>query len=166
MNQPGQKVAMIFDENIKRNPGVTGAVKQFERIGLEVIQARSIAELAAKIQVPATQLEKTIADFNTAVKDGAALTAQPPKKAFAFKIETPPFYAFYPLVPGITITFGGIKINAQAQVQEADGKIIPGLFAAGECAGGLYYDDYIGGASLANCLVMGRIAGQQAATKG
>ncbi len=50
-----------------------------------------------------------------------------------------------------------------AQAQEADGKVIPGLYAAGECAGGLYYEDYIGGVSLANCLVMGRIAGQQAA---
>lgn len=164
MNQPGQKVAMIFDENTKRNPGVTAAVKQFERLGLEVVQAGSIAELASKIQVPASQLEKTIAEFNAAVKDGAALSAQPPKKAFAFKIETPPYYAFYPLVPGITITFGGIKINEHAQVMEADGRIIPGLFAAGECAGGLYYDDYIGGASLANCLVMGRIAGYQAAS--
>jgi len=125
MNQPGQKVAMIFDENIKRNPGVTGAVKQFERIGLEVIQARSIAELAAKIQVPATQLEKTIADFNTAVKDGAALTAQPPKKAFAFKIETPPFYAFYPLVPGITITLGASRSMPKLKCKKRMGRSSP-----------------------------------------
>jgi len=47
-----------------------------------------------------------------------------------------------------------------AELEECTGK-----YAAGECAGGLYYDDYIGGASLANCLVMGRIAGQEAAKK-
>ena len=116
-----------------------------------------------RIGVPAASLEKTIADFNAAVKDGKAPDAKPVKTAFAFKVSTPKFYAFYPLSPGITLTFGGIRINEKAQALEADGKVIPGLYAAGECAGGLYYDDYIGGASLANCLVMGRIAGHSAA---
>ncbi|MDQ5985107.1 MAG: Fumarate reductase flavoprotein subunit [Syntrophus sp. SKADARSKE-3] len=163
MKQPGQTVAMIFDEEIKKQPGVTAAVKQFEGLGISIVEAESIGQLAAKIGVPAVALEKTIADFNATVKDGKALDAQPAKTAFAYKVESPKFYAFYPLSPGITLTFGGIKINEKAQVQEADGSVIPGLFAAGECAGGLYYEDYIGGASLANCLVMGRIAGQQAA---
>ncbi|HPO35688.1 MAG TPA: FAD-dependent oxidoreductase [Syntrophales bacterium] len=165
MKQPGQTVAMIFDENIKKQPGVTAAVNQFNRLGIEIIEAGSLSELAAKIEVPASNLEKTIAEFNAAVVNGSAPGAQPPKKAFAHKIETPKFYAFYPLVPGITITFGGIKINENAQALEPDGKIIRGLYAAGECAGGLFYEDYIGGGSLANCLVMGRIAGFHAATQ-
>lgn len=163
MRQPGQTVAMVFDENIKKQPGVTAAVQQFARLGLEIVEAGSLTELAAKIDVPAANLEKTISEYNAAVVNGAAPGAQPPKGAFAFKIEAPKFYAFYPLVPGITITFGGIKINENAQALEPDGKVIPGLYAAGECAGGLFYEDYIGGASLANCLVMGRIAGYQAA---
>lgn len=163
MSQPGQTVAMIFDENIKKQPGVTAAVAQFERLGIDIVQANTIAELAAKINVSQPVLEQTISRFNAAVKNGSALDAEPPKKAFAYKIETPKFYAFYPLVPGITLTFGGIKINEKAEVQEPDGSIIPGLYAAGECAGGLYYEDYIAGAALANCLVMGRIAGYQAA---
>jgi len=165
MKQPGQTVAMIFDENIKKQPGVTAAVNQFNRLGIEIIEAGSLSELAAKIEVPASNLEKTIAEFNAAVVNGSAPGAQPPKKAFAYKIDTPKFYAFYPLVPGITITFGGIKINENAQALEPDGKIIRGLYAAGECAGGLFYEDYIGGGSLANCLVMGRIAGFHAATQ-
>ncbi|MCX7982319.1 MAG: FAD-dependent oxidoreductase [Syntrophales bacterium] len=163
MRQPGQTVAMIFDENIKKQPGVTAAVQQFTRLGIEIVEAESLAELAAKIDVPSANLEKTISEFNANVANGAAPGAKPPKSAFAFKIETPKFYAFYPLVPGITITFGGIKINEHAQALEPDGKVIPGLYAAGECAGGLFYEDYIGGASLANCLVMGRIAGYHAA---
>ncbi len=80
----------------------------------------------------------------------------------AHKIETPKFYAFKSLVPGITLTFGGIMINEKAQVLEPDGRAIAGLYAAGEGAGHVYFDDYIGGGSLANCLVMGRIAGRQA----
>ena len=163
MKQPGQTVALVFDEEIKKQAGVTASVKQFEGLGIDIVSADTIAELAAKIGVPAAALEKTIADFNATVKDGKALGAQPAKAAFAFKVSAPKFYAFYPLSPGITLTFGGIRISEKSQALEADGKVISGLFAAGECAGGLYYDDYIGGASLANCLVMGRIAGQQAA---
>jgi succinate dehydrogenase/fumarate reductase flavoprotein subunit len=64
----------------------------------------------------------------------------------------------------VTLTFGGIMINANAQVLETDGRIVPGLYAAGEGAGHVFYDDYIGGGSLANCLVMGRIAGRNAAS--
>jgi succinate dehydrogenase/fumarate reductase flavoprotein subunit len=130
-----------------------------------VIEADSLSELASKIQVPPTALEQTITEYNAAVKENKALEANPPKTAFAYKIATPKFYAFSPLVPGITLTFGGIKINDKAQVQEADGRVIGGLYAAGECAGGLYYDDYIGGGSLVNCLVMGRVAGKMAAAE-
>jgi succinate dehydrogenase/fumarate reductase flavoprotein subunit len=165
MKQPGQVVALVFDEEIKKQPGVTTAYKMFEGLGINIVQADSLADLASKIGAPPAALEKTVADFNAAVKDGKAMGAQPPKTAFAFKLGAPKFYAFYPLSPGITLTFGGIKINEKAQALQADGLVIPGLYAAGEGAGGLYYDDYIGGASLANCLVMGRIAGQQAAAK-
>jgi len=108
---------------------------------------------------------QTVTEFNNAVKDGKALEANPAKATLAHKIQAPKFYAFYPMVPGITLTFGGIRINGKAQVLEADGTPIGGLYAAGECAGGLYYDDYIGGASLANCVVMGRIAGKEAAAQ-
>lgn len=163
MKQPGQVVALVFDEEIKKQPGVTTAYKMFEGLGIPIVQADSLADLASKTGAPPAAFEKTVADFNAAVADGKAMKAQPPKTAFAFKLGSPKFYAFYPLSPGITLTFGGIKINEKAQALQADGLVIPGLYAGGECAGGLYYDDYIGGASLANCLVMGRIAGRQAA---
>lgn len=165
MKQPGQVIALVFDEETKKQPGVTAAYNMFKGQGIDIVEADSLAELASRIGAPAAALEKTIADFNAVVKDGKALEAQPPKTAFAYKVAAPKFYAFYPLSPGITLTFGGIKINEKAQALQADGAVIPGLYAAGECAGGLYYDDYIGGASLANCLVMGRIAGTQAAAK-
>ena len=163
MKQPGQVVALVFDEEIKKQPGVTTAYKMFEGLGIPIVEADSLADLASKIGAPPAALEKTVADFNAGIANGKALNAQPPKTAFAFKLAAPKFYAFYPLSPGITLTFGGIRTNEKAQAQQADGAVIPGLYAAGEGAGGLYYDDYIGGASLANCLVMGRIAGQQAA---
>ena len=163
LKQPGQTIALIFDEEIRKMPGTLSAYETFQRQGIKMPEANTIEELARAIGVPAGSLIKTVAEFNNAVKDGKALAANPPKTAMAFKIATPKFYAFYPLMPAITLSFGGIRINGKGQVLEADGTVIPGLFAAGECAGGLFYEDYIGGSSLANCLVMGRVTGKGAA---
>jgi len=165
MKQPGQKVALVFDEEIKKTPAGSTTVKLFQGLGIEVSEAETIEELASKIGAPPATLKLTINEFNNAVKDGKALEIKPPKEALARKIITPKFYAFYPLVPGITMTFGGVKVNTDAQVLEPDGRIIPGLYAAGECVGGMFYDDYIGGGSLARCVVLGRIAGKNAASE-
>jgi flavocytochrome c len=163
LRQPLQTTALIFDEAIRKLPDVATSVSVFQRLRLPILEAASLDELASKIEVPSVQLAETIKSFNAAVKDAKALTTSPPKTALARAIETPKFYAFYPLVPGITLSFGGVAINRSAQVLEPDGRVISGLYAAGEGAGGLYYDDYIGGSALANCLVMGRIAGRHAA---
>lgn len=164
LTQPGQSVTLIFDEDIARQPGPASSIGTFKNLGLEIVEAGTIEELAGKIGVPAAALSATVETFNDAVENGAAPRADPPKATLAFKIEKPKFYAFTPLVPGVTLTFGGIMINANAQVLETDSRIVPGLYAAGEGAGHVFYDDYIGGGSLANCLVMGRIAGRNAAS--
>jgi succinate dehydrogenase/fumarate reductase flavoprotein subunit len=164
MNQPGEKVALIFDSEIaKIKEGPVIAIAAFKNAGLSIVEADTLEQLATKIEAPPAQLVATVKAFNDLVKDGKALDASPPKATLAFKVQTPKFYAFYPLVPGITLSFGGLMINSNAQVLEADGRVIGGLYAAGENAGAPYYDDYIGGGSLTNCLVMGRIAGRQAA---
>jgi succinate dehydrogenase/fumarate reductase flavoprotein subunit len=165
MKQPGQKAALVFDEELKKTPGVSASFKLFQGLGIEVIEADTIEELASKIGAPPAVVKLTIDEFNTAVKDGKALGITPPKEATAYKIMSPKFYAFYPLVPGITLTFGGVKVNTNAQVLEPDGRAIPGLYAAGESVGGIFYDDYWGGGSLARCVVLGRIAGKNAASQ-
>jgi succinate dehydrogenase/fumarate reductase flavoprotein subunit len=162
LKQPGQRVALVFDEDIKKKKGVQINWDTFSRLGIKMLEADTIEELARKIGAPPEKFVQTVTDFNNAVKDGKALTANPPKTAVAFKVATPKFYAFYPLVPGVTLTFGGIRINGKGQVLEADGTVIPGLYACGETAGGVFYDDYFAGGSLANCLVMGRISGREA----
>lgn len=161
MKQPGQRIALVFDEEVKNTGPGTTAYKLFQGLGIPVIEADTVEELASKIGVPPAALKATIDEFNNAVKDGKALGITPPKEANA-KVMKPKFYAFYPMVPGITLTFGGIKVNTNTQVLEADGRIIPGLYAAGESVGGLFYDDYVGGGSLARCVVLGRIAGKNA----
>lgn len=163
LKQPGQSAALILDAGAGALPGPASALATFTRLGIATIRAGSLAELARRIGVPEAALEGTIAEFNAAVADGTAAGIQPPRHALARRVETPPFHAFHPLVPGVTLTFGGIMIDSRARVLEADGRVIGGLYACGEGAGAVFFDDYIGGGSLANGLVMGRIAGREAA---
>jgi tricarballylate dehydrogenase len=70
----------------------------------------------------------------------------------------------YPIFAGICFTYGGIKTNSSAQVVDADGKVVPGLYAAGEAAG-LYHQVYTGATSVLRGAVFGKIAGEHAASK-
>lgn len=162
LEQPGQSTSLIFDQALRERVA-EGVISTFNRLGRPVHQADTLEELAALVGAPVEQFVRTVQDFNAAVTDGAAPGANPPKAELASRIETPPFYAFSPLVPGITLTFGSVMIDAEARVLEADGTVIPGLYAAGEGAGPVFFHDYIGGGALTNCLVMGRIAGRNAA---
>lgn len=77
-------------------------------------------------------------------------------------IDTPPYYGIYPLVPGTSLTFGGLAISTNAEVLEPDGGVIQNLYACGEGTGGFFYDDYFGGSCLTRCAVYGRIAAKTA----
>jgi tricarballylate dehydrogenase len=101
--------------------------------------------------------------FNPNVKDGRCATGLAVNKSnWANTIDTPPFEA-YAVTCGITFTFGGLRINTDAQVISTDGERIPGLYAAGELVGGIFYFNYPGGSGLTNGAVFGRIAGASAA---
>jgi succinate dehydrogenase/fumarate reductase flavoprotein subunit len=165
MRQPAQRAALVFDDEIKQQPRVSKSFATFRRMGFPVLEADSLPGLASQMGLPSGQFVRTIEEFNDAVAGDRAPSASPPKAALAYPIRKPPFYAFFPLVPGITSSFGGPMIDAEAQVLEADGRVLPGLFAAGEVTGGLFFNDYIGGSALANCLVMGRRAGDRAAAR-
>jgi tricarballylate dehydrogenase len=84
-----------------------------------------------------------------------------PKSNWANTIDEPPFEA-YAVTCGLTFTFGGLKIDTSARVLDTDGAPIPGLFAAGELVGGLFYFNYPGGTGLMNGAVFGKIAGTTA----
>jgi fumarate reductase flavoprotein subunit len=65
----------------------------------------------------------------------------------------------------MTATFGGPLINVRAQVINTEDKIIPGLYAAGNAAGGLFHGDYIVGSQLGAAIVFGRIAAADACAR-
>ena len=58
---------------------------------------------------------------------------------------------------------GGVEINVNCEVLDADGNVIPGLFAAGEVTGGIHGENRLGGNALTDTVVFGRIAGASAA---
>jgi tricarballylate dehydrogenase len=120
-------------------------------------------------------LEKTVADYNAAcpragefkplVADGLATGPglSPRKSNWARPLVRPPFLA-YPIICGNCFTFGGLRINTDGQVLNADGESIAGLYAAGEMTG-LYYGTYTGATSVLRGAVFGRIAGLHAASR-
>ena len=164
LQQTGQKVALIFDEAmLKKEKRIGMSVELFKRAKGGLIEANGYEQLAKEIGVQPSALKETLEKFNASVKDGKALTAEPPKSNLAEKINlNGKLYVFYPLTPSITMVYGGLMINKDAQVTEADGTPIKGLYAAGETVN-LYYHDYHGGGILSQSLVFGRIAANQAA---
>jgi len=162
LSQPGQRCALVFGTTVAQSDAAQATLGTFKRLGIGVTEAGSLEALAEAIDVPADALISTIEDYNAAIDGDSAPDLEPPKAALAREIDGPTYYAIQPLAPGVTLTFGGIMIDDRARVLETDRRVIPGLFAAGECAGAPFYDDYVGGGSLTNCLVMGRIAGREA----
>ena len=73
------------------------------------------------------------------------------------------FFVVSPRIPSIHHTMGGVAINTNAEVLHVDGHVIPGLWAAGENAGGIHGGNRLGGNALADIFTFGRIAGQNAA---
>ena len=85
------------------------------------------------------------------------------KTHWARPIDTPPFYG-YPLRPGITFTYLGVKVDERARVLMADGQPAANLFAAGEImAGNILGKGYLAGFGMTIGTVFGRIAGEEAA---
>ena len=137
------------------------------------IGARSLEELAAKLELDPAALRATIDAFNHAVKPGTfditklddcrteGLT--PDKTHWARTIEQAPFYA-YPLRPGVTFTYLGVKVNERAQIIMADDKPSSNMFAAGEImAGNVLGKGYLAGIGMTIGVVFGRLAGEEAA---
>merc|ERR1712070_962143 len=68
------------------------------------------------------------------------------------------------VTPVIHYCMGGIQMNDGAECLNKDGKVIPGLFVAGEAMGGVHGKNRLGGNSLLDCVVFGRVSGRYAAT--
>ncbi len=167
LNQPHRAAFQLFDRKVEHllrdEYRVAGATKA---------TANTIGEVADALGIDRAGLERTVDAFNASVQPGefdptrldgkGTAGIEPPKSNWALPLDAPPCVG-YAVTCGITFTFGGLRINRQAQVLNTGGEPIPGLYAAGELVGGLFYGNYAGGSGLMAGSVFGRIAGHNAA---
>jgi succinate dehydrogenase/fumarate reductase flavoprotein subunit len=125
--------------------------------------ANTLAALAATINNPyqarpmdGAMLQATVARYNTFVDSGTDVDFGKPRPQY--KIQTPPFYAAW-ATPLVHDTRAGLRINAQCQVMDMQGRVIPGLYCGGESAGGFNQH------GLGRCTTQGFMAGKYAAAE-
>ena len=116
--------------------------------------------LAEALGIPADAFAATMETWNGYVADKNDPDFG--RTSFAEPLDTAPYYAVK-VTAGIHHTMGGLKIDTETHVLNADGEAIPGLFAAGEVTGGVHGGNRLGGNAVADFVVFGRIAGEQAA---
>jgi len=166
--QPGQFAWQVFDAKVKAQLRDEYRIKQVtRRVG------NTLEELVSKLEdTNQEQALNEIREYNAAVqtdipfnpnvKDGRCTrNLRINKSNWANTLDTPPFEA-YAVTCGVTFTFGGLRINPEAQVMSSDGEPIRGLYAAGELVGGIFWFNYPGGTGLTNGAVFGKIAGMSA----
>lgn len=162
--QPGQIAYIVFDAK---------SLELFMPSLYPPISAGTIGELAGKLELPVAELEKTVAEFNAAVRPGTfdhtrlddcrTEGISPPKTHWARPIDQAPFYA-YPVRPGITFTYLGTRVDRDARMQLAAGGAAENMYAAGEImAGNVLGEGYAAGIGMTIGSVFGRIAGERAA---
>ena len=169
LKQPGQFAWQVFDQK------TTHLLREDYRIKrMTKVQANTFEELAGKLEgVNARKFLETVKAYNEAtrpnvpfdpnVRDGLCTQGLAINKSnWALPLDKPPYHA-YGVTCGITFTFGGLKINTRSEVQDTAERTIPGLYAAGELVGGIYYHNYGSGSGLISGAVFGRIAGREAA---
>lgn len=168
LGQPDQFAWQIFDSKVLHLLRDEYRIKQVTKVSAQtmedlVTKLDDVNAGAALAEIRAfNNAVDTSKPFNPNIKDGRATQGLAvPKSNWANLIDTPPFEA-YSVTCGITFTFGGIAIDESARVLDVDRQPIPGLYAAGEMVGGLFYFNYPGGTGLTSGAVFGRIAGAAA----
>jgi len=168
LRQPGMFAWQVFDAKVAHLLRDEYRIRQVTKA-----QGDTLEELVGRMEgVDPDGFVRTVREFNQAVrvdvpfdpnvKDGRSAPLGVPKSNWANTIDAPPFVA-YAVTCGVTFTFGGLRVNTSAMVEDRYGAPIPGLFAAGELVGGLFYFNYPGGSGLTSGAVFGRAAGNSAA---
>jgi len=163
--QPGMFAWQIFDAKI-----IPALRDEYRIKRVTKARADTLEELVTKLEgvnaeaclreIKAyNKAVRTDIPYNSAIKDGRRTEGLKVNKTnWANTINEPPFEAFA-VTCGVTFSFGGVKITTHGEVEDTAGKPIPGLFAAGELVGGLFYHNYPGGTGLTSGAVFGKLAG-------
>jgi tricarballylate dehydrogenase len=167
MSQPHRTAVQIFDQKT-----ISMLRDEYRIREVTKVEADTIEGLAEELEIDAAKLRHTIDEYNAAcqtgnynpaILDGVGTNGiHPAKSNWALPIDKPPYAAFI-TTTGVTFTFGGLKIDDDNAVQDLRDRSIPGLYAAGELVGGLFYENYPGGTGLMSGAVFGKRAGAAAA---
>ena len=169
MRLPGMFAWQVFDA--KASPLLRG---EYRIRRVTKAEADTLEELAPKLDgVDPEAFLRTVRDYNAActsdrpfnpnILDGRSTHGLAIDKTnWAVALDTPPFHAYH-VTTGVTFTFGGVKITSKGEVEDLYGRIMPGLYAAGEMVGGLFFHNYASGTGLMSGATFGRLAGRSAA---
>jgi fumarate reductase flavoprotein subunit len=183
--QPSAVSFMIFDHGMRRFLKTTADVRRYMKVIIpetehllstwtdgaiddhvargEMVKADGLEQLAQRIGVPPDNLQGTLERYNEHVTRGHDADYFKDLKGLA-PLSTPPYYAVPMKLLMFSLTAVGPRIDHEACVLHETSRAIPGLYAAGECVGGVLGPVYVGsGNSLGNCSTYGRIAGRNAA---
>ena len=171
VRQPGATGVLIFDQYVRDNqdalsqwPTGSERIASIRAAGGEVVESSSedglVRALAERWRIASEPLRRTLAEHAAACAAGHGRGLSVPRSGGLVPLAVPPYYAVR-VLPGITFTYGGAKVDAGARVLGGDDAPIAGLYAAGADCGGVYTLGYTGG--LAMGLAFGLIAGEGAA---
>ena len=163
--QPEQVAWQVFDAKVTPLLRDEYSIREVTRV-----RADTIEDLARRMDgMRAAAFVDTVHAFNGAIEDDISFSPNVldgrrtrglavDKTNWAQALDKPPFEA-YAVTCGVTFTFGGLRVDADAHVLDDGGEVIPGLYGAGELVGGLFYFNYPGGSGLTSGAVFGRAAG-------
>ncbi len=169
LKQPGMFAWQVFDSKVTHLLRGEYRIKRTTKAESDTLEG-----LADKLDgVDRDGFLKTVNAYNAACDDATAFNPNVldgkrteglaiDKSNWANRLDTPPYHAYH-VTTGITFTFGGLKVSDAAQVVDLYGRPMPGLYAAGEMVGGLFYHNYASGTGLMSGATFGRLAGRGAA---
>lgn len=155
LEQTDGECYLIFDQEVREN---LAASESYIKAGI-VTEADTLKELAEAIGVDGAELEKTLEAYTGYQMSGT--DEEFGRESMEVPLNQAPYYAAL-CAPAIHHTMGGVKINTEGQVLKENGDVIPGLYAAGEVAGGVHGGNRLGGNAVTDIVVFGRIAGSAA----
>lgn len=160
--QPGRRGWYVFDSVVATEK--KSLITQMPR---PAVTAGSLDELAGLIDVPAAALHQTVREWTAFLTGGGdadpafGRVVLPPGRRTP---ATPPFTGV-PMVVGVNFCAGGFRVTQSMQVIDIFGDPIPGLFAAGDCVGGLNPVSDLGGIHISGGFTLGRVAGRAVARR-
>ncbi len=156
LKQTGGTAFLIFDDSVRKS---LSKINKYIGLGVAPTDA-SLEKLGQSLGIDGKALAKTVAHYNQLVAGGKDTDFERPNLPRA--LNEGQYYAIE-VTPGVHHTMGGVKIDSKAEIMNAKGLVIPGLYGAGEVTGGVHGANRLGGNAISDIVTFGRLAGANAA---